>query len=496
MTRRAIAIAAALVVAGCAVGPGYHPAPVVPAASQVGAGSQSDSTRRFFDSLAAARAADSAPAIKGVLLAPRTVAAESIADLAWLDILHDSTLTGLVVTALRQNRDLAVAKARISEYRADAGIARAPLFPSLTANGSASKNQVAFGPSIFVYNAIRVTGDVAWELDFWGKTRRGMQAANADLASRDAAERATVLSLVADVSTGYLQLLELDQEQAVAERTLASRQTTLDLARQRYGRGLISELDVRQFEAQVAVPAVRLAQVEQVRAQTEHALNVLLGEGPMAIPRTGSLAAAAGAVVVPDSLPATLLDRRPDVREAERAYAAANARVGIADAQRLPTITITGSYGSQAITADKLFTPQTDVYQLQAGVSIPLFAGGARSGAARAARARAEQARAQYEQTVLAALQDAGDALAGARSARDQVAADETQVVALRRALELAELRYRTGVSNYLEVLDAERGLFDAEIALSQAQLQQLTAAVRLYKALGGGWTMEEGAKR
>jgi outer membrane protein, multidrug efflux system len=492
MTRRGVAIAAGLVLAGCAVGPGYHPAPVVPPSAQVGAGSRSDSARNFFDSLAAARAADTAPAIAGVPLAPRTVAAESIADLAWIDILHDSTLTGLVVTALRQNRDLAVAKARISEYRADAGIARAPLFPSLTANGTASTNQVAFGPSIFAYKALRVTGDVAWELDFWGKTRRGMQAANADLASQDAAERATVLSLVADVATGYLQLLELDQEQAVAERTLASRQTTLDLARQRYGRGLISELDVRQFEAQVAVPAVRLAQVEQIRAQTEHALNVLLGEGPMVIPRGGSLAAAARSVVVPESLPATLLARRPDVREAERAYAAANARVGIADAQRLPTITITGSYGSQALTAAKLFTPQSDIYQLQAGVSIPLFAGGARAGAARAARARAEQARAQYEQAVLAALQDAGDALAGARSARDQVAANETQVVALRRALELAELRYRTGVSNYLEVLDAERGLFDAEIALSQAQLQQLTAAVRLYKALGGGWEGEE----
>ena len=486
---RALALTLALAAGGCAVGPGYHPEPVVPASQQVGSGSYSDSARAFYDSLAAARAQDSVPATGVAPLAPHLVVPDSIADLAWLDILHDSTLDRLVEIALRQNRDLATAKARIDEYRADVGLARAPLFPSLTANGSASKNEVAFGSlGVLKYNAIRVTGDVAWELDFWGKTRRGMQAANADLAAQDALEQATVLSLVANVATGYLQLLELDQEAAVSNRTLATRQATLDLARQRYARGLISELDVRQFEAQAAVPAVRLAQVEQLRAQTEHALNVLLGEGPVAVLRTGSLADAARAVRVPDSLPSTLLARRPDVRQAERAYRAAAARVGLAVAQQLPVITITGSYGSQATTAGTLFTPQTDVYVAQLGISIPLFAGGAKTSAAAAARARAEQARDQYQQTVLRALADAGDALSAARAARDQVAAAETQAVALRRAYELAEVRYRSGISNYLEVLDAERSLFDAELALSQAQLGELTASVQLYKALGGSW--------
>jgi outer membrane protein, multidrug efflux system len=249
---------------------------------------------------------------------------------------------------------------------------------------------------------------------------------------------------------------------------------------------------VRRFEAQVAVPAARLAQVEQLRAQQEHALNVLLGEGPAAIPRGVSLAAAARAVTVPDSLPATLLARRPDVAEAERASAAATARVGIADAERLPTITITGSYGTQAASSANLFTPQTRVYQLLGGIAFPLFTGGRVSNEAEAARARAEQARARYEATVLTALGEAGDALAGVRASRDQMVADETQAAALRRGLELAELRYRSGVANYLEVLDAERGLFDAEIALSQAQLQQLTAAVQLYKALGGSWSPPE----
>lgn len=298
-----------------------------------------------------------------------------------------------------------------------------------------------------------------------------------------------MLSLVSDVASGYLQLLELDQERAIAERTLASRRSTLDLAQRRYARGLISELDVRQFEAQVAVPAVRLAQVEQLRATQEHALSVLLGEAPAAIPRGGPLEGAARALVVPESLPSTLLERRPDVLEAEREYAAATARIGVAVAARLPTITITGSDGSQAPNTSTLFMSQTNVYQLQAGVSIPLFTGGRLVNQARAARARADEARAHYEQTALTALQDAGDALAGVRTARDQVAAQETQARALRRALELADMRYQTGVASYLEVLDAQRSLFDAELALSQAQLSQLTAAVRLYKALGGSWT-------
>jgi len=488
VSARRAAVALVGVLGGCAVGPGYHRAPAVPAGTRVGAGAASDTARAFFDSLAAARAADTLRPTVQPPLPPRVIAADSLTDLAWLDVLRDSTLTGLVATALRENRDLAGAEAKIREYRAAAGVARAPLFPSLTLNGSASKNQIAIGAATVKYDAWRVTGDVAWELDFWGRTRRGLQAANADLAAQDAAARAAVLSLVSDVASGYLRLLELDQERAIAERTLASRRTTLDLARQRYARGVISELDVRQFEAQVAVPAARLAQVESARAEQEHALNVLLGEAPAPVPRGGSLARAARAAAVPDSLPSSLLDRRPDVRQAERSYAAAMARIGVADAARLPTITIASSYGSQAPATSSLFTPLTDIYQLQAGVSIPVFTGGRRINEARAARARAEQARAQYEQTTLVALREAGDALAGVRAARDQAAAQDTQAKALRRALELAQARYQSGVANYLEVLDAERSLFDAELALSAAQLEQATAAVRLYKALGGSW--------
>ena len=486
----AASVFAALSLTRCA--PSYHPAPAVPPDTRAGA--PRDSLRPFFDSLERARAADTVPPnVAPRPLTPRALAPESLADLAWLDVLRDTVLTALERRALEQNRDLARERARIREFRAAAAVARSGLFPGVAVNGSVSRNKVAFGSlAIPAYTQWRATADVSWELDFFGWGPK-ISAANADLASQESYERAAALALVSEVATGYLQLLELDQERATAEQTLASRRTTLDLARQRYARGVISELDVRQFEAQVAVPAARLAQVEQARTLQEHALNVLLGEGPAPIPRGVSLARAARAVSAPDSVPVSLIERRPDVQAAERQYAAAAARVGIAAASRLPAFSITGSWGAQAPNVGDFTASDGRVYQIMAAISVPIFTGGRLAGQQRAAAARADQAQAAYQQAVLTALQEAGDALVGVRTAHDQLAAQETQATALRRALDLATVRYDSGVSNYLEVLDAQRSLFAAELAESEAALQELVAAVRLYQALGGSWPREGG---
>ncbi len=468
--------------AACAVGPSYQEPAIAPAGSAVGLSPRPDSIRAFYDSLAVT---DSAPA------AATTLRADS-ADLAWLAVLRDTTLLRLVSLAVRENRDVQTAMARIREFRAQVGVARSGLFPQLDANAAASTNQIALGAFDPVsYDALRVTADLQWELDFWGRLRRGVQASRADLEGQEAAYRATLLTLVSDVSTAYLGLLELGQEEAIAERTLASRRATLALARDRFESGVISELDVHQFESEVAVPAAALAQARRLRSQREHELAALVGRLPFDIPSDASLASAVETIQVPDSLPATLLGRRPDVREAERAFAASVARVGVAQASRLPRISITGNYGSQSSTADDLFTSNTEVYQLQAGVSIPLFTGGRLANEARAAGARAEQARLRFEQTVLQAFREASDALIGVRTARDQRLAQQSQVVALRKASELADIRYRGGVASYLEVLDAERQLFSAELGLSQTQLLELSSVVLLYRALGGSWTVE-----
>ncbi|HEY2375737.1 MAG TPA: efflux transporter outer membrane subunit [Gemmatimonadaceae bacterium] len=487
MTRGVVALLA-MTLTACSMGPRYHPETVIAPSERVGAARLSDSAQHFFDSLAVERARDITP--EETEIAPRpALSMNTVTSAAWIDIIHDSTLVSLIDVALRQNRDLQGAVARINEYRADVGISRASQLPSLSLNGSESTNQIALGAFPPVgYRAARFTADLAWELDFWGRIRRGVQAARADLGAQEAGERATALSLVSDVASSYLQLLELDQEKTIAERTLSTRQTTLDIARQRFSQGLTSELDVRQFEAQVAAPAVTLAQAERSRAQTEHNLNVLLGEGPAAIPRGTTLSAAVSTLVVPDSIPAALLTRRPDIVQAERSYAAAVARIGVADAARWPTFSIAGTTGSQAGLPNNLFGGQTRVYQALVGISFPLFDGARLANVSSAARARAAQARASYESVALNAVREANDALVGVRTARDEAVAQATQANALRKALELATVRYEAGLSSYLDLLDAQRSLFGAELAASQAQLGELTAAVQLYKALGGSW--------
>jgi multidrug efflux system outer membrane protein len=494
--RLALGVVFATTAVGCTVGPKYKPETVISPSARIGAPRLSDSSQRFFDSLAVARSRDSLPARTANAPQP-LLSATAASTTAWLDIIHDTTLVTLIDVALRQNRDVQAAVARINEFRADVGVARGPLLPSVGLNGSESTNQVALGafpPTSF--RAARVTGDLAWELDFWGRVRRGVEAATADLGAQEAAERATVLSLVSAVASSYLQLLELDQERAIAERTLSTRKATLDIARQRFAQGLTSELDVRQFEAQVAAPAVTLAQAERARAQAEHNLNVLLGEGPAAIPRGASLGAAVSALVVPDSIPAALLARRPDVVQAERSYAASVARVGVANAARWPAFNIVGSLGSQAGVPNNLFGSQTRVYQAQVGLSFPLFDNQRLASVSAAARARAEQARASYEAVALNAVREANDALVGVRMARDEAVAQATQAQALRQALELATVRYDAGLSSYLDLLDAQRSLFGAELAASQAQLAELAAAVQLYKSLGGSWVQSPAPRR
>jgi multidrug efflux system outer membrane protein len=478
---------ASVTLGACASGPSYQSSPAVAPNATIRASAPGDSNRAFFDSLAVARSHDSVNVARPVI-GERVLRYDTLAGVAWMEILHDTTLERLVQTAVAQNRTVQSAIARIREYRAEAASARTLFGPNIAINGSESTNQIAFGTASFGYRAARLTGDMSWELDFWGKFRRGLEAANADAAAQDAAERAVLLSLVSDVATGYLQLLELDQERAIAERTLASRRSTLDLARQRFSQGVISELDVRQFEAQVAAPAVTLAQIDRQVAVTEHNLSVLLGEAPTRIERHGSLATAASTLRVPDTLSASLLARRPDVQQAERAFAAATARIGATMASNLPSISLTGSYGSQGADPQHLFSPGTTVYQLSAGFSFPLSSFTRGADETKAARARADQAKAAYEYAALSALRDANDALVGVRTSRDEAAAQGTQAEALRHALELAELRYSSGVASYLDVLDAQRNLFSAELGLSQAQLQQLTSAVQLYKALGGSW--------
>lgn len=496
---RSARVAAPCLAVACAVGPSTRVTPVVPSVAHTTDHAVPTAARAFFDSLVAARAADPPDSSPRSMLSMQTpslssavpLELESARTLPWLDILRDSTLVSLVQTAINNNRDMRLAQARIREYRALHGAAVGPLFPSVTANGARSKNKIALaGSSPIKYDAVRATGDVSWEVDFWGRLRRGAEAASFDLMGREEDARATELTLVSDVATEYLQLRELDESIRIAEATRAAGQAVLELARQRFEHGQISELDVRQFEAQVADPAARLAQFALQRRQQENALSLLLGQAPGDIPRGLPLQQVVQSVLVPDSLPGALIARRPDVLRAQRDMQAALARIGVAVANRLPTITVAGEYGAQRPQLSGLFSGQGDIYTLQAGLSVPIFTGGRLLSEERAARARADETRAQYDQTVLVALREAGDALAGVRLGRDQLIAQQTQARALSIAAAIAERRYATGISSYLEVLSAEQSLFNAQLSLAQVQQQYLTATVQLYKALGGSWVV------
>ena len=490
----------------CAIGPSTRvESPALPVPQRADS-ALSPGARALLDSLATARESGEEPS-GAVVTRPesarradtttralppvRQLDVERMRDLAWLDVLRDTQLVALVDSAVANNRDLQVAQARVREYRALNGVARSGLFPQVTASAAASRNKVAFGPNVLKYDAVRLTGDLSWELDFWGRLRRQAEAGHYDYLASRADERATVLTLVSDVATAYLQLRELDADLAISEQTLESRKTTLELARRRYAQGLISELDVRQFEAQLADPAARVADFARMRVEQENALAVLLGREPGPIARGGTLERAVEAVDVPDSIPGSLIARRPDVIASQRRLQSATARIGVAIGNRLPSIMLGGSYGAQKPDFSGLFDRSGELYTAQVGISIPLFTGGRLANQEKAARAAADEARGQYEQTVLNALREASDALAGVRLNRDQLVAQATQAQALQRAYALAQERYRSGIANYLEVLDAQRSFFAAQLALVQGQRQYLVSTVDLYRALGGGWTDE-----
>jgi len=448
-----------------------------------------DSVKPFFDSLAAARRADSsALQHMGGTTISRSLS-DSIANIRWFDLLQDSVLQTLVTIALAENKDLKIALSTIDEFRSEVTIAKGPFYPQVSVNGLGGANRVPVlsGPHAS-YNVLNATVDLQWELDFWGRIRRGSEAAQADLLTQEENERAVILTLVSDVATAYLTLRELDENLAISRSTLASRNETYRLALDRYGQGVISELDVRQFESDVAGAAASVADFERQVAQQEHLLSILLGRNPAGIPRGRRLTDVVADIPVPVGLPSTLLDRRPDVRASEAALHAATARIGQAEAARFPKFTITGQYGYQATNLSDLFQTNGQIYQAFLGVSIPIFTGGQLKGAEDVQRARAEQALYVYERTLIGALREVEDALTALRTAHDQLVAQVTQVNALHGAERLASLRYQNGVSSYLEVLDAQRNLFAAQLALTQAELLQLAAAVQLYKALGGGW--------
>jgi len=416
-------------------------------------------------------------------------AGESIADLPWWDLLQDEALHKLIRIALEENKDLRRAVASVEEYQARLFIARMDVAPQVTVDANAP----AFGrlkgaripgfPTAFSYSG---QGHLAWELDFWGRVRRSHEAARADLLAREENRRAVVLQLVAGVAQSYFDLRQLDQQWDIAKRAAQSWEEAARIAQARLRQGVISKLDADQFEAERANAQARAIEVERHMLQKEHELSVLMGKNPMAIPRGRTLTEQAMPPDVPAGLPSDLLQRRPDILLAEQSLVAATARIGVAKAERFPTITLTGLLGVASPQLSSLGSSEYGVAGV--GLAGPLLNAQALGFQQEAAEAQARQALAQYQQTILVAFQEVEDALVAVRTACEQGQAQDAQVSALRSALRLADLRYHNGIANYLDVLTARRSLFEAELALTATRRLHLVSIVQLYRALGGGW--------
>jgi outer membrane protein, multidrug efflux system len=415
---------------------------------------------------------------------------ESLGDEKWWEVFEDPKLQGLIRTALKNNYDVRIAAARVLEARAQLGITRADQFPSLTAGGNISSQQ---NPKIGPIPAYEVTqgelaASAAWNLDFWGKYRRATEAARANLLANEWAQKAVMATLVADLATSYFQLRQFDLQLEISKRTLSSRRESLEMTQALEQHGINSLLDVRQSEQLVYTAATDVPDFERQIAQEENAISILLGNNPGDIPRGLKLTEQPHAPEVPAGLPSSLLERRPDIREAEENLIAANAQIGVARAAYFPQISLTGTAGFESPALTSLFTGPAGLWNLAGSFTQPIFEGGRLKSSVRLAEAQHEQVLLSYQETIQGAFRDVSNALIAYRKNRELRVEQEHLLESAQDAAHLSHTRFDAGTTDYLEVLTNETNSFSAELGLAQAQANELIAMVQLYQALGGGW--------
>jgi multidrug efflux system outer membrane protein len=416
---------------------------------------------------------------------------QSIANLPWWELIRDEELQRLINQALIENKDLKQAVASVEELQARLSIARMDYLPKM----ELSANAPAFGtlggflipgfPTPYSYFG---QANLSWELDIWGRLRRSNEAARADLMAREENRRAVVLTLVSSVAQSYFDLLQFDTQLDIARRALSSWEESVAIAQAQLRGGLVSRLDLDQFNAERANAATRVAELERQMVQKENELSVLLGKNPVPIQRGRVLTDQLLPPQVPAGLPSELLQRRPDILQAEQTLAAATARIGMAKAARFPKLSITGFLGVASPALSKLLLSGSEFGAGGLGLAGPLLNAQSLGYDQRAAEAQARQVLAQYEQTILVAFKEVEDALVAVRTVQDQRKSQQEQVEALRSALHVSDLRYKGGITSYVDVLLAKRTLFDAEFALTATYRFHLVSVIQLYKALGGGW--------
>jgi multidrug efflux system outer membrane protein len=420
--------------------------------------------------------------------------ARALANTAWWEQFRDPALDELIAVALRENKDVKIAAARIELFLGQYASTRSLLLPQVGADLGANRGRGLAGTSGLaaepVLEQYEATLSTSWELDLFGRRRRETEAAHAQVLASAEGRRATVLTLVSSVASSYLTLRELERELQIARDTAASRERSYLLFKDRFEGGTVSALELAQTQSLYEASLVDIPRLQALIGQQENALSVLLGRNPGPI-RAGQPLQALVLPPVPAGLPSGLLARRPDLREAEQQLVAANALIGAARAQYFPTISLTGLFGYISKDFSDLFSGPTKVWSYGLAASAPIFTGGGIAGQVQQAEAQQQEALLRYQKAIQVAFQEVSDALLSHAKSRDQLGFQERQVRTLRNYLELARLRYDEGYTSYIEVLDAERTLFDAEVGYAQTQSQVYVSLVNLYKAMGGGWVLE-----
>jgi multidrug efflux system outer membrane protein len=405
-------------------------------------------------------------------------------ELSWRDMVRDQELTKLIAEALAHNFDAQLAAARVLEARAQFAGARSARLPSLDAQAGYNNSRLTqLDSSLFSLSV-----SLAWELDLWGRIRNTNAAARAGLLAGEEARRGVLQTLVSDVAGAYFLLRDLDLELEITRHALGLREDSLELVRLRVDNGYSSEIDLRQAEVLVKGARAALTGMELESEKTENQLAILLGRNPGPIARGRSLLEQGLAQPLPAGLPSSLLDRRPDIRQAEQQLIANHALVAVAKAAFFPTLSLTASAGFESSALLKLVSVSSGTWLLGPATSLPIFNAGRIRAGVRGAEARRLQALLGYQQTVQQAFREVADALAGSRKLAELRLQQEELVESLRQSVELADLRYRGGVADYLEFLDSERQMLDEQLRLVQIRRQELTNVVTLYRALGGGW--------
>jgi len=423
-----------------------------------------------------------------------------LADTLWWEQLGDPVLNDLIQAALEENKDIRVAAARVEEFAGRLRSTRAPLFPQIGYQGDAGRQRVTedsgptalpsgVDPTFSSYDAVLTA---SWEIDLWGRIRRLTEAARADVLASEASRRAVILTLVSSVANSYVALRSLDRQLEISRATAQTYLETLNLFDLRFKGGVVNEMQLAQVRSQYQQALARIPIFERQIAEQENALSVLLGRNPGPIPRGKGLDDLT-AGNVPAGLPSTLLERRPDIQVAEQNLIAANALIGAARAQYFPTISLTGILGSASTEFSDLFQGSTRTWAYTGTVSGPIFTAGAIEGSVAQAEARQKQLLNVYEQTLQNAFREMNDALVDYQKSGETLAAQRLDVEALKTYARLANLRFDAGYSDYLEVLDAQRSLFNSQLGYSQTQARVFQTFVNIYKAMGGGWVDEAG---